>query len=223
VLCTKCSEVLKPVVAFDIDGTMGDYHSHFLEFASEYLGHRGNQDWHYAGHEGFRTWFCRAFECEDQTWYDIKLSYRQGAQKRSMPAYKQMIYVARTAYRAGCEVWVTTTRPYQRLDGIDPDTREWLRRHRVPYEGLIYSEDKYVDLSERIDRERVVAVYDDQPDMLNQAADVFGRDVPFLVQTRWNRAVLAEHRGGHLEAMAHLEINLAAWRSVHEERQVQSV
>jgi hypothetical protein len=38
VLCTRCSSVVKPLVAVDIDGTLGDYHTHFLNFAREYLG-----------------------------------------------------------------------------------------------------------------------------------------------------------------------------------------
>ena len=36
-LCTSCSAVIRPVVAFDLDGSLGDYHNHFLNFAEGYL------------------------------------------------------------------------------------------------------------------------------------------------------------------------------------------
>jgi hypothetical protein len=215
---------LKPVVAFDIDGTMGDYHQHFLEFATKYLGRPSIEPWLYSGHENFSSWFCRTWQTDYRTWQDIKLAYRQGGQKRSMPPFVGMIEAARSAHRRDCEVWVTTTRPYQRLDGIDPDTREWLRRNRVPYEGLIYSEDKYRDLAGRIDPARVIAVFDDQIDMIDQASEVFRPEVPFLCKSWWNRNVFCRQRSGNAQqAISYLHQQLSTWRSVHEERQVQSV
>jgi hypothetical protein len=208
--------VIKPVVAFDIDGTMGDYHSHLLYFAAEYLGTMGIEDWRYAGHETFNSWFCRVFECDYRTWQDIKLAYRQGAQKRSMSPFKDMVRVAQTSERLGCEVWVTTTRPYQRLDGIDPDTREWLRRNRVPYEGLIYSEDKYDDLAERIEPDRVIAIFDDLVEMYDRAEELFGPSVPFLFRSVWNRARSRPNRGDSGGAMRHLKDRFATWKEHHE-------
>jgi hypothetical protein len=221
VLCSKCSEVVKPVVAIDIDGTMGDYHAHFLNFAVEYFGEPATDWWGYSGHGKFSEWFMQAFDCDYRSWQDCKLAYRQGGMKRSMPPFTSIVQFAREAalYRR-CEIWVTTTRPFLRLDNIDPDTREWLRRNNVHYSGLIYDDDKYEALAERIDKDRIIAVYDDLPEMYDSAEDVFGEDVPFLVSTQWNRNVYKPHMGGAQLAMHHLVTNLNKWRSVHDEAAV---
>jgi hypothetical protein len=212
-LCTRCSSPVKPIAVFDIDGTMGDYHQHFINFATEYLGSEGWQDWwKYSGNEGFRDWFCEAFDIEHATWYDIKLAYRQGAQKRSMPPYDGMIDVARAAYKVDCEIWIATTRPYLRLDNIDPDTREWLSRNHVPYDGLLFDEHKYYRLAEIVEPERVVVVYEDLAEMYDEAEIIFSENVPFLVKTSWNRSWDRQNQGTSEKALVHLNDQLRAWR-----------
>lgn len=217
-LCSQCSEVVKPVVAIDIDGTMGDYHEHLLHFAVNYFGKSGGDWWGYSGHGKFSEWFMQAFDVDYRSWWDCKLAYRQGGMKRSMPPFPSMTRFARDAAVMGCEVWVTTTRPFLRMDNIDPDTREWLRRNNVPYTGLIYDEDKYEALAERIDKSRVIAVYEDLIEMYTSASRVFGIEVPFLVCTHWNRhANGVPNLGGAQMATKHLKTRLTEWGSAREE------
>jgi hypothetical protein len=90
--------------------------------------------------------------------------------------------------RKGAEVWLTTTRPHDRFDRIDPDTREWLRRHNIEFDGLLYSEAKIEELAERVSPERVVAVLDDQRSVLEQAEDL-NLGTPILRRTTYNAAV----------------------------------
>lgn len=215
-LCSSCSEIVMPVAAFDIDGTMGNYHDHFLDFADSYLGVNPVDRWSYDGSSSFSQWFMFMYQQDYRTWHDIKLAYRQGAMKRFMPEFGAMCDVARCADEMGMEVWVTTTRPYLRMDNIDPDTREWLRRNRIPFSGLIYSENKYADLAERIDAGRVVSVFEDQVDMYDQAIATFGCVAPFLVKTQWNRATSRKNQGAAPQAIRHLSNTLYTWRSVHE-------
>jgi phosphoserine phosphatase len=179
-LCSKCGNLIRPVVVLDIDGTLGAYHSHFHYFAQAYIGERLP-----TGYDG---------SCELHEWYDmslslyrdIKLAYRQGGMKRSMP----MLHGARNLVVAvqgtGAEVWICTTRPYLRLDNIDPDTREWLGRNRITYDGLLYSENKYQRLLEIVDKERIVAVLDDLPEMCQAAYRNIGEEVPILAMAQHN-------------------------------------
>lgn len=185
-LCSECSKAVKPVVAIDIDGTLGDYHAHFLAFASAYLGAPAEEG--YQGGESFRVWFCREYQVRENTWHDIKLAYRQGAQKRSMPMYHYADFLV-NALREEAEVWLTTTRPYLRLDNVDPDTRAWLRRSRIAYDALLYDEDKYGVLARSVEPERVVAVLDDLPEQYEAAQLEFGEAIPILRKTRWNAGV----------------------------------
>lgn len=180
--CTACSEVVRPVVAIDIDGTLGDYHGHFLNFAEGYFGRQFPRD--YDGsvelheHMGLRL----------ERYRDCKLAYRQGGLKRTMPRYSHatnlVAYVRRVA-----EVFITTTRPYLRLDQTDPDTREWLKRYDITYDGLLYHDAKYERLGNTVDKDRVVAILDDLPEQYDNAARLFGANVPILRRNEYNTAV----------------------------------
>src|SRR5256885_3623561 len=126
---SECSRVVKPVVAIDIDGTIGDYHTHFLTFAEQWLA-VGRNHWDYHGDENFGDWFCGRYGVDKTIYRQIKLAYRQGGLKRSMPVYSGMVELVREIGSVA-EVWLTTTRPYLRLDQVDPDTRFWLERHGI--------------------------------------------------------------------------------------------
>jgi hypothetical protein len=221
VKCTSCSEPVRPVVAIDIDGTLGDYHDHFLRFLEDYLGHSPIYPFQhnpkYGGDRPFREWVCEHYTIDARTFRDAKLAYRQGAMKRTMSPYPhaQMLCVT---VRIWAELWITTTRPYLRLDNIDPDTREWLRRNGIEFDGLLYDEAKYERLAERVDPERVVAVVDDLPEMVEAAASRFGPAVPILRRTVWNRNVSWDGAEDgdlyHIMNMVSQRIN--DWRSQHE-------
>lgn len=185
-LCSRCSAVVKPVVAVDIDGTLGDYHGHFLTFAQAYLGLRPVPMSRYGGAEPFRDWFCREFGTDVTTFRQIKLAYRQGGMKRTMPPEPGCSVLIHGLKTCGAEVWLTTTRPYLRLDNIDPDTRFWLDQHCISFDGMLYDEDKYKLLAELVEPARVVAVLDDLEEQCAAAANMFGYEVPILRRNQYN-------------------------------------
>jgi hypothetical protein len=184
--CTNCNKAIKPVVAVDIDGTMGLYHMHFLEFAAAYLGRPIYT--HYVGNQPFKEWFCMTYRCTPDDWHDIKLAYRQGGMKRTMPAYPDAATLCESIMKAGAELWVTTTRPYIRHDNIDPDTREWLRRNGIKYDYMIYDGHKYHKLRQLVGKDRVCAVLDDLREEIVEASSMFGGDVPILRVNSFNTA-----------------------------------
>ncbi len=118
------------------------------------------------------------------TYRQVKLAFRQSGLKRAMPAFTGASELTRTLRRRGAEVWICTTRPYLRLDNIDPDTRHWLRRNRIQYDGVLFGERKYRDLVKIVGRERVVGILDDLPEMMEQADKV--GVLPFLRHQPWN-------------------------------------
>lgn len=187
-ICTDCGNEVKPIVAVDIDGTLGDYHGHFIEFINAYLHSDGPIGEGYDGSIRFRDWVQSVYGISVEKFREIKLAYRQGAQKRSMPVYPGAANLCRQIKSNGAELWITTTRPYLRLDNIDPDTRFWLDINRIEYDNIIYDEDKYVKLGNRVETRRVVAVLDDLPEMVDQASQVFGISVPILRRTGYNSA-----------------------------------
>lgn len=215
--CTECNKIVRPVVAIDIDGTLGDFHHHFLRFAVGYMDGKPALDpptSHYDGSRPMRQWFCDYYGTTEDVWRDIKLAYRQGGMKRTMPSYGYGRMLTQACHRVGAEVWITTTRPYLRLDNIDPDTRFWLDKNEVEYDGLIYDEHKYSHLLARVGAGRVVAVLEDLPEEFNEAARLFGRHVPILYRANHNRYFWpALDKVETLTQMVH--DGESAWRKIH--------
>lgn len=183
-LCSSCNTVIKPVVVLDIDGTLGDYHGHFHTFAQAYVGQHLRED--YDGSCELHDWYAMSLA----KYREIKLAYRQGGMKRSMPVFQGASHLVSELRDRGAEVWICTTRPYLRLDNIDPDTREWLHRNNIEYDGLLYSENKYERLLEIVDSARIVAVLDDLPDMCAAAYQKIG-PVAMLKMAPHNRSYRA--------------------------------
>lgn len=166
----------KPVVALDLDGTLGDYHTNFLHFIELYLGDQMPHV-HAPTNPGLPMW--EWLGIPQRVYRDAKLAYRQGGWKRWMPCYPEagpMTQFIREMLDA--EVWLCTTRPYLRLDNVDPDTREWLRRNGIQYDALLFDpaheEDgtKYHELARQAGT-RVAAIVDDLPEMIAAAQEVF--------------------------------------------------
>lgn len=194
-LCSNCSHKVKPIVAVDIDGTLADYHRHFILFAADYHNLIPRINGYYgAPDDSFKGWWMRAHQANERMWHDAKLAYRQGGMKRTMPIFDGARELCLAIRDAGAELWVTTTRPYLSLDNIVPDTVEWLSRHGIEYDGMLFDEDKYAQLANRVDSGRVVAVLDDLPEMYDAAESEFSNHplsdlVPILVRGRYNDRV----------------------------------
>lgn len=212
--CSKCSDVVRPVVAIDIDGTLGDYHGHFLAFAARWLDVSvvaGQNTEPYDGSIPFNSWFCEIFDTDLATFRQVKLAYRQGGMKRMMPIYGGARSLV-NSLRGTADVWLTTTRPHDRFDRVDPDTREWLRRHNIQFDGLLYSDRKMEELAERIDPVRVCFVLDDLVETLTRAGRLFPAATTVLRKTAWNRAAGHELQVGDLlDARAMAGASIASW------------
>jgi hypothetical protein len=176
-----------PVVGLDIDGMLGDYHSHFLAFAENWFGqamppaHQVNP--------GMRL--STFMQVPHEQYRECKLAYRQGGLKRWMPCYPFAAELTHNVRDAGAQVWICTSRPYLRLDNIDPDTREWLHRNRIEYDAVIFEglaegteATKYYDLVDQVGLSRIIAVADDLPEQTADAErqgiePVYLRDQPY--------------------------------------------
>lgn len=154
--------VQRPIFGLDIDGTLGYYHEHFWAFAQNWTGkHLPHPDYFKGGS------FAAHLGMSKATYRKIKLAYRRGGAKRSMPVMDGARALSRSLRQRGAVVVLCTTRPYLSLEGIDEDTRHWASRNKVQYDFIIWGERKYQDLARF--QSRVVAVLEDEPQMLQQA------------------------------------------------------
>ena len=154
-----------PVVGIDIDGTLGDYHSHFLSFAAAWYG-RAMPD---PNDINPGLPLHKFMETSKATYRQCKLAYRQGGLERSMPAYDGADELTRQIRKAGAELWLCTTRPYLKMDTQSPNTIHWLKRNHIQYDHMLSGPHKYRDLVKQVGKARIVCVVDDLPEMIDQA------------------------------------------------------
>jgi hypothetical protein len=208
----------KPVVSIDIDGTLGDYHGNWMSFARAYFGEsRVGATWDAEiVNPGLPLW--EHMGIVQREYREAKLAYRQGGWKRWMPAYPGASELTHEVRAAGAEVWLCTTRPYLRLDNVDPDTREWLRRNNIAFDALLFDpvvedETKYHELYRQAGN-RIASVTDDLPEMI-EAADFLRipkGSVPILRDQPYNRHVPFARRAINLNEVWHyIQQDLARW------------
>lgn len=185
--CTSCSEIVRPVVLVDIDGTIANYHDHLIKFVCKYLNaYPPPGEGGFTGDREIDEWL----GIPKQLYREAKLAFRQGGMKRTMPVYRGAQSMMAELRKAGLEIWITTTRPWMRLDSVDPDTREWLGRNCIDYDHLLYDDDKYKKVTEIVDQGRIVGVVEDLPEQFDRAQELgLG---PVQRWTRYNSSVRRE-------------------------------
>jgi hypothetical protein len=151
------------MVALDLDGTLGDYHRHFEQFARMWTGRDVVWDPKVVGP------FYKQLGMSRAVYRQCKLAYRMGGMKRSIPVFDGAADMVRAIRGAGVGVAACTTRPYLAMSTIDLDTQHWLRRHGIKVDHILYGEHKYRDLVKSVGRERVVCALDDDLSQLGVA------------------------------------------------------
>lgn len=180
--------MVKPIVAVDVDGTLSEYHLSLARHICQYFDlQTGFEPWD--GKGNYEDYFGIT-----QTQYrEAKLAYRQGGFKRWSPEQPGVRFLRDClSSLRDCgliEVWITTTRPWNRLDSVDPDTRFWLDRHFPVYDHLLYHDYKYPELATLVDPERVIGVIDDLPEMVMAAKQTFAGASVYMVHRHHNIGV----------------------------------
>lgn len=226
----------KPIISLDIDGTLADYHGWFLQFATFYFG----RTFPPASATNHRMKLWRFMGISRDEYQDCKLAYRQGGMKRSMPCLEGAGDLVKRLRRDGAEVWICTTRPFMRLDNIDPDTQEWLRRNGVDYDALLFDpregDEKYRELKRQAVGREILGCAEDLGEQAERAirhlkVPVWLRNQPYN-RTYWDiehsgaggmTETFAQPRGGEPylvhrwdtadQLLAMAEKSLNAWRT----------
>lgn len=210
--CSNCSAVIRPVVAVDIDGTLAQYHAFYTKFVAAYKDipeDQMPQQWDGMGE------FRDLLGLTQHEHHQMKVAFRAGGFKRWMPKFDGAFSIMTELKSLGCEIWVTTTRPWMRMDNVDTDTVEWCRRHGIEYHHILFDEDKYGRLVELVDPERIVGVLDDEWEQIERCEELrlpvslrstrwnFGVTYQSMVDNLWDFGVLVEERVGVHDALQH--------------------
>lgn len=168
-----------PLVALDLDGTVGDYHRHFEKFAQMWTGREIVWDPEVVGP------FYKQLGMSRTVYRQCKLAYRMGGMKRSIPVFPGAAEMVRAIRGAGVGVAACTTRPYLAMSTIDLDTQHWLKRNGIKVDHILYGEHKYRDLVRSVGKQRIVCALDDDLSQLG-VADRLGI-VPILRRNEANK------------------------------------
>jgi len=207
-LCSDCAQFIRPVVAIDIDGTIADYHVQFGRMACGYW----NLDYPATPWDGSGE-FEHYLGMSKEMYREAKTAYRQGGFKRVAKMFDSAVYLVNSMWQQA-EVWITTTRPWNNFDSVDPDTRFWLERNGFHYHHLLYGANKFEDLNDRVG-DRVVGVIDDLPENYD-AAEALWPGVPLLVSRPHNITTRGERRATTLYAATDIFADrIRKWNSEH--------
>lgn len=171
--CSDCSKDILPVVAIDLDGTLAEWHRGFMEFLelwdNEFRPDRyDGLDDVWSGVGEFSEWLGMS----KGRYRQAKLAFRTGGFKRWMKRFKGAQHFMCELGKLPVEVWITTTRPWMRLDNVDEDTQEWLRRNRISFDYLMFDDDKYAALKRMVDPSRIILVLDDEEKQRDRCAEL---------------------------------------------------
>lgn len=209
--CTDCSREVLPIGVVDIDGTLSEYHWSLANFAWNYWNIPPKLiSWDGLGN------FEDYIEITQEQYREAKLAYRQGGYKRVAPLQKDALGFMQYMRSLPMELWIATTRPWSKLDNVDPDTRFWLDRHGIQFDHLLFHDTKYEQLATIVDPDRVAFVVDDLPDKLEEAAAYLPNAYRFQVQRPHNRYGTGGRPGDLMEIAYWAEGALAEWGMTHE-------
>lgn len=215
--CSGCSAVIRPVVVWDCDGTLFQYHEPLAYFCCEYwnLGSAAflrARQWDGTGN------FEDALGITQTQYREAKLAFRQGGGKRTLPIFQDGgIKTVMAMKQLGCDIWYATSRPWNRLDNVDPDTRFSLARYDLPLDGILYDdEDKYGRLvRDHLDPDRIVGVVEDLPEQIDRGEEL---GLPMYQIARAHNRGVGQSRPCRVdmrEVAIRLQTNLANWRHTH--------
>jgi len=126
-----------PVIVVDLDGTLNTYPSEWLSYLRQETGFTFNT-------------VKQAKKVLHKRYYELKRKYLEGGLETSVAANKKLIDVLNSIKktRRDIKIVVLTSRPVWLAKRYYADTLEWLHKHEVPFDALLWNFDKAEEITE---------------------------------------------------------------------------
>lgn len=171
------------IVGVDIDGILADYPFSFMQFVNKKMKTNFKReqirDYDLKNNLGLTT----------EQYIQIKDEYRQSGQKRFIPLVLGSVDLLKLLKSQGYTIILLTSRPYKKYKRIFADTQEWLKKHKLIYDAILYDEDKDVRLIKEFGGQKVKFFIEDVLSNANKISDL-GVKV-FLVDKPYNQGAEA--------------------------------
>lgn len=146
-------------VIIDIDGVLADYPNCFYEYCVKTFYPEFSR-------QEFAKFYADSNLLQREA---MKTSYRQSGVKASVPVIpgsKQLLDAIKRKSNGNMKIILMTNRPYSKFYRIYPDTLTWLAKNSLPYDGIIWAEDKGVETVQKF--KNVMWAVDDNPDNIKR-------------------------------------------------------
>ena len=120
--------MVNKIIMVDIDGPLVDYPKCFLDWVEN------NKDLHFDDLDNMKEQLSR------REYEDIKEQYRFSGIKRKLPIINDAKETLMFFKQKGWKIWIVTRRP--NISPVNVDTKYWLDYNAIPFDQLIFSQDK---------------------------------------------------------------------------------
>lgn len=179
----------RKVVGVDIDGILADYPRSMVDFMNTTKCRDlvpGLKEYGVFPCSGITSYdIFTDFGIDRETAKQVKHYYRETGYKRYIPAYGDAKDFLTTLRDKGYVIALVTSRPYQEYNRIFADTMTWLDNNELPYDVVLWAEDKGAKLVEEFGTENIEFFVDDVADYANSVADRGIRT--YLMDKTYNR------------------------------------
>lgn len=174
------------IALVDIDGVLTNYPQGFLQELDLLLPDCYDLD------RSFCTTRLKMFEISNEigvTYKDLreaKHHWREsGGYRRLSTRYD---WVTSDLKKLGFQVVLLSNRPFHRYKRIWGDTLEWLVKHGIEFDGLMFAEDEKIDIFEIFDIDKIKLVVEDDPSQIIKYCEgglkVLVPEYPYNTETR---------------------------------------
>lgn len=180
----------RKVVGVDIDGILADYPRSLVDFMNTKECRDlvdGLSKYIVFPHEAVKSYDIFAdFGIDRETAKQVKHYYRETGYKRYIPVYSDAKRFLTTLRDKGYVIALVTSRPYKEYNRIFADTMTWLENNELPYDVVLWAEDKGTKLVEEFGKDNIEFFIDDVAEYANSVADRGIRT--YLMDKTYNRA-----------------------------------
>jgi uncharacterized HAD superfamily protein len=154
------------IAGIDIDGVLADYPRSFVEFVNKELGTSYD-------YKNVMTYdVATALGLPPEECLRLKHLYRESGQKRFVPIVEGAKQFLEELKYMGYTIVLLTSRPYNKYKRIYGDTQYWLSENKLPYDAILWDEQKGERLIKEFGKSRVKFFVDDVAGFANGISDM---------------------------------------------------
>jgi len=142
------------IAGVDIDGVLAAHPEAWIAFLNKELG----TNWTIEDVEDIEYMFP---EIPRAKYEELKFKYREEGYNRYVPLLPHAKEFLDALREAGFKIILLSRRPYKRHKRIFADTLEWLKKHQLPFDAIIWSEKKHEVLMKEFPQTRFMV--EDEP------------------------------------------------------------